>query len=75
VAALSESAMAGDMREDDFQSLPDRDLRAMEMGRRARAPSAQQSQGRLARKVIAALRKGGIACCLVISDTDYTEGK
>jgi hypothetical protein len=62
------------MGEDDLQSVPDRDLRAVEIGRREHAPSAQQSQGRFARKVIAALRKGG-ACCLVISDTDYTARK
>jgi hypothetical protein len=66
-----ESAIAENMGEDDFQPMPGRDVRGIEMGRAEHAPSAQDSQGRLARKAISALRKGGIACCLVISDSDY----
>jgi len=59
------------MGEDDFQSMSGRDLRAVDIGRGEHAPSAPDSEGRLAHKVIAALRKRGIACCLVISESDY----
>jgi len=49
----------------DFQAMLGRGLRAAEPER-----SADKARNALIRKVIIALRKRGIGCCLVVSETD-----
>ena len=68
MTAVDNSGYERRMDEDDFQAVLGRGLRAVET--EPNEPSTDNSQGRLARKVIAALRKGGIGCCLVISESD-----